>query len=232
MWFHLISGLHRVGVWPTPSLTSPSSCLLQMSNDESSSNSNLHGFSSSPAQPANPSPSAPPAVSSSAPNGLHPSGAPGLTANGTNTSLSSAGSRTTPLLTTTSGRPAQSPNSPPRVMWLQILCGAISFRPVFLWKCRTQLFWIECANLTILFYFFFLKWDFKTFFCLEMALIYSVCFLTLYSQFMLLSFFLTQIFLLNTFFSNRLWQTLQLTGHHYRGVAGYIQMHVQKQTFN
>lgn len=77
----------------------------QISNEESSSSSNLHAFSSSSSsQAVNPSPSAPSAVSSSTTNGLHPSGAPGLTPNGTNTTLSVAGSRTAPLLTTTSGR--------------------------------------------------------------------------------------------------------------------------------
>lgn len=78
----------------------------QISNDDSSSGSgNLHAFSSSSSssQVVNPSPSVPLAVSSSTTNGLHPSGAPGLTPNGTNTSLSASGSRTAPLLNTTSG---------------------------------------------------------------------------------------------------------------------------------
>ncbi|CAJ1068426.1 ubiquitin-associated protein 2-like isoform X3 [Xyrichtys novacula] len=88
-------------------LTTSSS--LSLSNEDSSSSSsgggNLHAFSSSTSsQVVNPSSSAPQAVSSSTTNGLHPSGAPGLTPNGTNTTLSAAGTRTAPLLTTTSGR--------------------------------------------------------------------------------------------------------------------------------
>lgn len=75
----------------------------QISNEESSS-SNLHAFSSSSSQAVNPSPTGSLAVSSSTSNGLHSSGTPGLTQNGTNTTLSVAGSRTAPLLTATSGR--------------------------------------------------------------------------------------------------------------------------------
>lgn len=129
---------------PVPSLSShvtnthssgsnlSTSCSLNISNDESGSSSNMHGFSSSPAQPAIPSPSAPPTVSSSAPNGLYQSGAPGLTANGTNTSLSAAGSRTTPLLTTTSGKaPPNLAQSVPPLLANQYIMGPGGLLPAY-----------------------------------------------------------------------------------------------------
>ncbi|XP_029998806.1 ubiquitin-associated protein 2-like isoform X2 [Sphaeramia orbicularis] len=114
-------------------LTTSSS--LTMTNDESSSN-NLHAFSSSSSQVANPSSSAPLAVSSSTTNGLHPSGAPGLTPNGTNTTtnatLSAAGSRTAPLLTTTSGKaPPNLAQGVPPLLANQYIMGPGGLLPAY-----------------------------------------------------------------------------------------------------
>ncbi|XP_018523902.1 ubiquitin-associated protein 2 isoform X1 [Lates calcarifer] len=111
-------------------LTTSSS--LTISNEESSSG-NLHGFSSSSSsQVVNPSPSVPLAVSSSTTNGLHPSGAPGLTPNGTNTTLSASGSRTAPLLTTTSGKaPPNLAQGVPPLLANQYIMGPGGLLPAY-----------------------------------------------------------------------------------------------------
>ncbi|XP_041793003.1 ubiquitin-associated protein 2-like isoform X1 [Chelmon rostratus] len=112
-------------------LTTSSS--LTISNEESSSSGNLHAFSSSSSnQAVNPSPSAPLAVSSSTTNGLHPTGAPGLTPNGTNTTLSAAGSRTAPLLTTTSGKaPPNLAQGVPPLLANQYIMGPGGLLPAY-----------------------------------------------------------------------------------------------------
>ncbi|XP_044053581.1 ubiquitin-associated protein 2-like isoform X2 [Siniperca chuatsi] len=105
---------------------------LTISNEESSSNGNLHAFSSSSSQVVNPGPSAPMAVSSSATNGLHPSGAPGLIPNGTNATLSAAGSRTAPLLTTTSGKaPPNLAQGVPPLLANQYIMGPGGLLPAY-----------------------------------------------------------------------------------------------------
>ncbi|XP_040011391.1 ubiquitin-associated protein 2-like isoform X2 [Xiphias gladius] len=109
---------------------------LTISNDESSSGSssgNLHAFSSSSSsQVVNPSASVPLAVSSSNTNGLHPSGAPGLTPNGTNTTLSASGSRTAPLLTTTSGKaPPNLAQGVPPLLANQYIMGPGGLLPAY-----------------------------------------------------------------------------------------------------
>lgn len=109
----------------------------QISNEESSSN--LHAFSSSSSQAVNPSPSASLAVSSSTSNGLHSSGAPGLTPNGTNTTLSAAGSRTAPLLTTTSGR-LKGPNKNHVTITKELISNYSSISSRF----QFFLFYIKC----------------------------------------------------------------------------------------
>ncbi|XP_051278454.1 ubiquitin-associated protein 2 isoform X3 [Dicentrarchus labrax] len=105
---------------------------LTISNEESSSSGNLHAFSSSSSsQAVHPSPLATLAVSSSASNGLHPSGAPGLTPNGTNTTLS-AGSRTAPLLTTTSGKaPPNLAQGVPPLLANQYIMGPGGLLPAY-----------------------------------------------------------------------------------------------------
>ncbi|GAA6224672.1 ubiquitin-associated protein 2-like isoform X1 [Lates japonicus] len=112
-------------------LTTSSS--LTISNEDSSSSGNLHGFSSSSSsQVVNPSPSVPLAVSSSTTNGLHPSGAPGLTPNGTNTTLSASGSRTAPLLTTTSGKaPPNLAQGVPPLLANQYIMGPGGLLPAY-----------------------------------------------------------------------------------------------------
>ncbi|XP_041643237.1 ubiquitin-associated protein 2-like isoform X3 [Cheilinus undulatus] len=106
---------------------------LTISNEDSSSSANLHTFSSSSSsQAVNPSPSAPQAVSSSTANGLHPSGAPGLTTNGTNTTMSAAGSRTAPLLTTTSGKaPPNLAQGVPPLLANQYIMGPGGLLPAY-----------------------------------------------------------------------------------------------------
>ncbi|XP_040898101.1 ubiquitin-associated protein 2-like isoform X2 [Toxotes jaculatrix] len=130
---------------PVPSLSShvtsthssgsalATSSSLTISNEESSSSSSLHAFSSSTSnQVVNPSPSAPMAVSSSTTNGLHPSGAPGLTPNGTNTTLSASGSRTAPLLTTTSGKaPPNLAQGVPPLLANQYIMGPGGLLPAY-----------------------------------------------------------------------------------------------------
>ncbi|XP_022613498.1 ubiquitin-associated protein 2-like isoform X3 [Seriola dumerili] len=110
-----------------------SSSLTISNEDSSSSSGNLHAFSSSSSsQVVNPSPSAPLAVSSSTTNGLHPSGAPGLTPNGTNTSLSISGSRTAPLLTTTSGKaPPNLAQGVPPLLANQYIMGPGGLLPAY-----------------------------------------------------------------------------------------------------
>nr|XP_046243492.1 ubiquitin-associated protein 2-like isoform X2 [Scatophagus argus] len=109
---------------------------INISNEESSSSGNLHAFSSSSlsssSQAVNPSPAASSAVSSSTTNGLHPSGAPGLTPNGTNTTLSAAGSRTAPLLTTTSGKaPPNLAQGVPPLLANQYIMGPGGLLPAY-----------------------------------------------------------------------------------------------------
>ncbi|XP_013769502.1 ubiquitin-associated protein 2-like [Pundamilia nyererei] len=105
---------------------------LTTSNEESSSG-NIHAFTSpSSSQVVNPNPSAPPVVSSSATNGLHPSGAPGLIPNGTNATLSAAGSRTAPLLTTTSGKaPPNLAQGVPPLLANQYIMGPGGLLPAY-----------------------------------------------------------------------------------------------------
>ncbi|XP_059193480.1 ubiquitin-associated protein 2-like isoform X2 [Centropristis striata] len=106
---------------------------LTISNEEGSSSGNLHGFpSSSSSQAINSIPSIPPTVSSSIPNGLHPSGAPGLTPNGTNATLSAAGNRTAPLLTTTSGKaPPNLAQGVPPLLANQYIMGPGGLLPAY-----------------------------------------------------------------------------------------------------
>lgn len=105
---------------------------LTTSNEESSSG-NIHAFTlPSSSQVVNPNPSAPPVVSSSATNGLHPSGAPGLIPNGTNATLSAAGSRTAPLLTTTSGKaPPNLAQGVPPLLANQYIMGPGGLLPAY-----------------------------------------------------------------------------------------------------
>ncbi|KAM9392188.1 ubiquitin-associated protein 2-like isoform 2-T3 [Pholidichthys leucotaenia] len=104
---------------------------MTMSNEESNS-SNLHALGSSSGQAANPTPSAPPAVSNSATNGLHASGAQGVIPNGTNTTLSAAGSRTAPLLTTTSGKaPPNLAQGVPPLLANQYIMGPGGLLPAY-----------------------------------------------------------------------------------------------------
>jgi hypothetical protein len=111
------------------------STALTMAGEESSSSSSLHAFTSSSGQTVNPSPSAPLAVSNSTSNGLHPAGAPGLTANGmnaANTTLSAAGSRTAPLLTTTSGKaPPNLAQGVPPLLANQYIMGPGGLLPAY-----------------------------------------------------------------------------------------------------
>nr|XP_020458205.1 ubiquitin-associated protein 2-like isoform X3 [Monopterus albus] len=103
-----------------------------MSNEESSSNLHAFSSSSSASQAVNPSLSTPLAVSSSNTNSLHPSGAPGLTANGSNTTLSAAGSRTAPLLTTTSGKaPPNLAQGVPPLLANQYIMGPGGLLPAY-----------------------------------------------------------------------------------------------------
>ncbi|XP_026199675.1 ubiquitin-associated protein 2-like isoform X2 [Anabas testudineus] len=106
---------------------------LTISNEESSSSSNLHAFSSSSSsQVVSPSPSAPLGVSNSNTNSLHPSGAPGLTPNGTNTTLSAAGNRTAPMLTTTSGKaPPNLAQGVPPLLANQYIMGPGGLLPAY-----------------------------------------------------------------------------------------------------
>ncbi|KAK7933829.1 hypothetical protein WMY93_004725 [Mugilogobius chulae] len=103
-----------------------------MSSDENSSS--LHTFPSSSGQAIPSSASVPLATSS---NGLHPSGAPGLTPNGpstapTNASLSAAGSRTAPLLTTSSGKaPPNLAQGVPPLLANQYIMGPGGLLPAY-----------------------------------------------------------------------------------------------------
>lgn len=111
--------------------TLSTSSSLTTSNEESSSG-NLHAFSSSSSQVINPSSSGPPVVSSSATNGQHPSGAPGLIPNGTNNTLSAAGSRTAPLLTNTSGKaPPNLAQGVPPLLANQYIMGPGGLLPAY-----------------------------------------------------------------------------------------------------
>ncbi|XP_055080448.1 ubiquitin-associated protein 2a isoform X3 [Periophthalmus magnuspinnatus] len=105
---------------------------VTMSSDENSSS--LHSFPSS-SGPVVPSSASVPLATSS--NGLHPSGAPGLTPNGpstapTNTSLSAAGSRTAPLLTTSSGKaPPNLAQGVPPLLANQYIMGPGGLLPAY-----------------------------------------------------------------------------------------------------
>ncbi|XP_034026289.1 ubiquitin-associated protein 2-like isoform X2 [Thalassophryne amazonica] len=105
---------------------------LMITNDDSSSK--LPTFSSS-SQVVNPSSSAPLPVTSSNANGLHTTGAPGLTPNcasTTNTTLSAAGSRTAPLLTTTSGKaPPNLAQGVPPLLANQYIMGPGGLLPAY-----------------------------------------------------------------------------------------------------
>ncbi|XP_034727746.1 ubiquitin-associated protein 2-like isoform X5 [Etheostoma cragini] len=106
-----------------------SSTLTQISNEESNSSGNLHAYSSS-SQAVHSGSSAALAVTSSITNGLnHPSGAPGLTPNGT---LSVAGNRTAPLLTTTSGKaPPNLAQGVPPLLANQYIMGPGGLLPAY-----------------------------------------------------------------------------------------------------
>uniref|UniRef100_A0A8C9YD99 Ubiquitin associated protein 2 n=1 Tax=Sander lucioperca TaxID=283035 RepID=A0A8C9YD99_SANLU len=108
------------------------SSALTISNEESNSSGNLHAYSSSSSQAVHSGSSAPLAVSSSITNGLHPSGAPGLTPNGTNATLSAAGNRTAPLLTTTSGKaPPNLAQGVPPLLANQYIMGPGGLLPAY-----------------------------------------------------------------------------------------------------
>ncbi|XP_031611141.1 ubiquitin-associated protein 2-like isoform X1 [Oreochromis aureus] len=125
------SSTHSSG--STLSTTSSLTVNRCLTSNEESSSGNIHAFSSSSSsQVVNPNPSAPPVVSSSATNGLHPSGAPGLIPNGTNTTLSAAGSRTAPLLTTTSGKaPPNLAQGVPPLLTNQYIMGPGGLLPAY-----------------------------------------------------------------------------------------------------
>ncbi|XP_034727742.1 ubiquitin-associated protein 2-like isoform X2 [Etheostoma cragini] len=105
------------------------SSTLTISNEESNSSGNLHAYSSS-SQAVHSGSSAALAVTSSITNGLnHPSGAPGLTPNGT---LSVAGNRTAPLLTTTSGKaPPNLAQGVPPLLANQYIMGPGGLLPAY-----------------------------------------------------------------------------------------------------
>ncbi|XP_034396983.1 ubiquitin-associated protein 2-like isoform X2 [Cyclopterus lumpus] len=102
---------------------------LTISNVEHNSIGNLHAFSSSPSQAVDSCP--PLAVSNSIANGLHPSGAPGLTSNGTNVTLSAAGSRTAPLLTTSGKAPPNLSQGVPPLLANQYIMGPGGLLPAY-----------------------------------------------------------------------------------------------------
>ncbi|TNN62572.1 Ubiquitin-associated protein 2-like [Liparis tanakae] len=108
-----------------------SASALTMSNVEHNSIGNLHAYSSSASQAVDSCPSAPLAVSSSIANGLHPSGAPGLTANGTNATLSAAGSRTAPLLSTSGKAPPNLSQGVPPLLANQYIMGPGGLLPAY-----------------------------------------------------------------------------------------------------
>ncbi|XP_056274736.1 ubiquitin-associated protein 2-like isoform X1 [Pseudoliparis swirei] len=120
-------------VTSTPSTGSAlaTSASLTISNVEHNSIGNLHAYSSSASQAVDSCPSAPLAVSSSIANGLHPSGAPGLTANGTNATLSAAGSRTAPLLTTSGKAPPNLSQGVPPLLANQYIMGPGGLLPAY-----------------------------------------------------------------------------------------------------
>ncbi|XP_074526178.1 ubiquitin-associated protein 2-like isoform X2 [Halichoeres trimaculatus] len=124
---------HVTSTHPSGSTLSTSSSLTMSNEDSSSSSVNLHAFpSSTSSQAVNPSSSVPQAMSSSTSNGLHPSGAPGLTPNGTNTTLSAAGTRTTPLLGTTSGKaPPNLAQGVPPLLANQYIMGPGGLLPAY-----------------------------------------------------------------------------------------------------
>ncbi|XP_017269379.1 ubiquitin-associated protein 2 isoform X2 [Kryptolebias marmoratus] len=108
--------------------TLATSSSLTITNEESSNN--LHAFSTSSSQVGNPS--APLSVSSSSTNGLHQSGGPGLTANGTNTTVPAAGSRTAPQLTSTSGKaPPNLAQGVPPLLASQYIMGPGGLLPAY-----------------------------------------------------------------------------------------------------
>ncbi|XP_056889290.1 ubiquitin-associated protein 2-like isoform X1 [Takifugu flavidus] len=117
----------------TSGSTLTSSSSYTVNNEAGSSSSSTHHTlsSSSTGQAVSASPSAPQAGGSSATNGLHAAGAPGLTPNGTNASLS-AGSRTAPLLTTTSGKtPPNLAQGVPPLLANQYIMGPGGLLPAY-----------------------------------------------------------------------------------------------------
>ncbi|KAF7200368.1 transcript variant X1 [Nothobranchius furzeri] len=94
------------------------------------SNNNLYAISTSSSQVVNPG--APPSVSNSSTNGVHQSGGPGLTSNGTNTTVSAAGSRTAPQLTATSGKaPPNLAQGVPPLLASQYIMGPGGLLPAY-----------------------------------------------------------------------------------------------------
>ncbi|XP_008333623.1 ubiquitin-associated protein 2-like isoform X2 [Cynoglossus semilaevis] len=107
---------------------------MTINHEESSiSSGNFHAYSSSSSsQAVNPSSSASLPVSSSTTNGPHPSGAPGLIPNGTNSTLSAPGTRTAPLLTSTSGKaPPNLAQGVPPLLANQYIMGPSGLLPAY-----------------------------------------------------------------------------------------------------
>ncbi|XP_032433572.1 LOW QUALITY PROTEIN: ubiquitin-associated protein 2-like [Xiphophorus hellerii] len=101
---------------------------LTMTNEES--NSNLHAFSSSSSQAV--APTASTIASTSSSNGLHQSAGPGLSQNGTNNTISAAGSRTAPQITTTSGKaPPNLAQGVPPLLANQYIMGPGGLLPAY-----------------------------------------------------------------------------------------------------
>ncbi|XP_028312875.1 ubiquitin-associated protein 2-like isoform X2 [Gouania willdenowi] len=127
---------------PNSSLSSHVSSTLSASSPHSTSSSQAmmseenscspHIFTTSSNLATNPSSSASLAMSSSAANGLHSTGAPGLTQNGTNPTLSSAGGRSAPLLTATSGKaPPNLAQGVPPLLANQYIMGPGGLLPAY-----------------------------------------------------------------------------------------------------
>uniref|UniRef100_A0A3B3VVA7 Ubiquitin associated protein 2b n=1 Tax=Poecilia latipinna TaxID=48699 RepID=A0A3B3VVA7_9TELE len=104
--------------------------LTVSTNNLESSSSNLHAFSSSSSQAVPPAAST--IVSTSSSNGLHQSAGPGLSQNGTNTTISAAGSRTAPQLTTTSSKaPPNLAQGVPPLLANQYIMGPGGLLPAY-----------------------------------------------------------------------------------------------------
>ncbi|XP_075954900.1 ubiquitin-associated protein 2-like isoform X1 [Anarhichas minor] len=120
---------HVTSTHSTGSVLATSSSHTQISNVENNSSGNLHAYSSPSSHAID---SSPLAVNCSITNGLHQSGAPGLTPNGTNATLSAAGSRTAPLLTTTSGKaPPNLAQGVPPLLANQYIMGPGGLLPAY-----------------------------------------------------------------------------------------------------